>query len=65
MSKLIRPCQCCGKREATMQDYRGYSGNTSRYLVCNKCFWLGDKSFKELKNSTNDKINKELCIEKQ
>ena len=50
-------CECCKVREATRIDYRSYSGNTTKYRVCEECLHLNDVDFKKLKDSTNEIIN--------
>lgn len=38
-------CVCCGKKKATIKDYREEYGTTGSYPVCKDCFRLSDRTF--------------------
>lgn len=38
-------CDCCGKNEAKVKDYRSQKNYDMDFLVCYECLFISDHSF--------------------
>lgn len=48
-------CECCGKKEATVKDYRETKYGYNKYLVCGSCILKPDNVFFMQMGRTNKK----------
>ena len=52
MAKVL--CWHCDKHEATRYDYRTFNGTTGKYLSCEWCVGLNNKTIREIQNERLD-----------
>jgi hypothetical protein len=49
-------CECCGKNEAVVKDFREQAGCLCNFLVCKLCLWRSDKGFFAKMRATSRKV---------